>query len=322
MDTLVIIPDWGRLKRVGAESHLQARAPGRPSANGSGPERWELIDWRTHQSWVSIEGHAINTIQLGEGPAILFIHGLSGCWPNWLEQLCPFATTNRVIAVDLPGFGHSPGSGGEISMEGYARLLDGLLAHLGLARATVVGNSMGGLIAAEMAAAYPERVERLVLISAAGMSTYRDRLTRRTMPAVRRLDRLLALGAAWSAANSDSITRRPRGRELALKGVMRHPARLSPQLAAEQVRGAGTDGFIGALEAIVEYDVRDRLPLISCPTLIVWGTNDRLISVRDAERFAAGIKGSRRVIYADTGHTAMLERPREFNRLLREFLDG
>ena len=68
--------------------------------------------------------------------------------------------------------------------------------------------------------------------------------------------------------------------------------------------------------------MRDRLPLISCPTLIVWGTNDRLISVRDAERFAAGIKGSRRVIYADTGHTAMLERPREFNRLLREFLDG
>ena len=165
----------------------------------------------------------INTIQLGEGPAILFVHGLSGCWPNWLEQLCPFAATNRVIAVDLPGFGHSPGSGGEISMEGYARLMDGLLAHLGIARATVVGNSMGGLIAAEMAAAHPDRVERLVLISAAGMSTYRDRLTRRTMPAVRRLDRLLALAAAWSAANSDSITRRPRGRELALKGVMRHP---------------------------------------------------------------------------------------------------
>jgi pimeloyl-ACP methyl ester carboxylesterase len=311
-----------RLKRVGAEHHLQSPAHDRPATNGSGPPRWEQVDWRAHQSWVSIEGHAINTIQLGDGPAILFIHGLSGCWANWLEQLCPFAATNRLIAVDLPGFGHSPGFGGEISMEGYARLMVGLLSELGIARASVVGNSMGGLIAAELAAAHPDRVERLVLISAAGMSTYRDRLTRSTLPAVRRLDRLLALGAAWSAANSDSITRRPRLRELALKGIMRHPSRLSPQLAAEQVRGAGTDGFLGALDAIIEYDVRDRLPLISCPTLIVWGTNDRLISVRDAERFAAAIKGSRRVIYADTGHTAMLERPHQFNRLLREFLDG
>jgi pimeloyl-ACP methyl ester carboxylesterase len=271
---------------------------------------------------VTVEGRQLNTIQLGEGPAILFIHGLSGCWGNWLEQLCPFAVSNRLIAVDLPGFGHSPGSGGEISMEGYAEMMAGLLTVLGIARATVIGNSMGGLIAAEMTASHPDMVERLVLISAAGMSTYRGRLTRRTMPAVRRVDRLLALGAAWASANSDSITRRPHLRELALKGVVRHPGRLTPQLAAEQVRGAGTDGFLAALEAILDYDVRDRLPLISCPTLIVWGSNDRLISVRDAERFAKGIKGSRRVIYADTGHMAMLERPRQFNRLLREFLDG
>ncbi len=307
---------------MGAEPDLHAQGDVASSTNGSRPEGWERVDWRTHQSWVSVEGHEINTIQLGEGPAILFVHGLSGCWANWLEQLCPFAASNRVIAVDLPGFGHSPGFGGEISMEGYARLMDGLLAELGIARATVVGNSMGGLIAAELTAAYPDRIGHLVLISPAGMSTYRDRLTRGTMPAMRRLDRLLALAAAWSAANSDSITRRPRLRELALKGVMRHPSRLTPQLAAEQVRGAGTEGFLGALEAIIEYDVRDRLALIACPTLIVWGTNDRLISVRDAERFGAAIKGSRRVIYADTGHVAMLERPRQFNRLLREFLDG
>jgi pimeloyl-ACP methyl ester carboxylesterase len=307
---------------MGAKPQLEALTGGTSSGNGSGPEPWEQIDWRTRQSWVNVDGHAINTIQLGEGPAILFIHGLSGSWPNWLEQLCPFAASNRVIAVDLPGFGHSPGSGGEISMEGYARLMAGLLAELGIARATIVGNSMGGLIAAEMAAAYPDLIERLVLVSPAGMSTYRDRVTSRTMPLLRRLDRLLALGAAWTAANSDSITRRPRLRELSLKGIARHPGRLTPQLAAEQVRGAGTDGFLGALEAIIDYDVRERLVLISCPALIVWGRNDRLISVRDAGRFAAGIRGSRRVVYADTGHVAMLERPSEFNRLLREFLDS
>ena len=306
---------------MGADPH-QHVAPGGTSANGAGPESWEQIDWREHQRWVHVGPHAVNTIELGRGPAILFVHGLSGCWPNWLEQLAPFSATNRVIAVDLPGFGHSPGHAGEISMEGYAELLDGLLGELGVEQATVLGNSMGGLITAELAAAHPERVEAIVLISPAGMSTYANRLTSRTMPFLRRLERVLALGAAWSAANSDTITRRPRLRAVALNGVIRHPSRLSPQLAAEQVRGAGTDGFLTALEAILDYDIRPRLSAISCPALIVWGAEDRLITVRDAELFAAGIAGSRKVVYPDTGHMAMLERPREFNELLRQFLDG
>ncbi len=306
---------------MGAEPH-QHFAPGEASANGAGQEPWEQIDWREHQRWVRVGPHVLNTIELGRGPAILFVHGLSGCWPNWLEQLSPFSATNRVIAVDLPGFGHSPGQAGAISMEGYAELLDGLAGELGVARATVLGNSMGGLIAAELAAAHPERVEGIVLVSPAGMSTYANRLTSSSMPFVRRLERVLALGAAWTAANSDSITARPRLRAAALGGVIRHPSRLSPQLAAEQVRGAGTDGFLRALEAILEYDVRPRLSAISCPALIVWGAEDRLITVRDAELFAAGITGSRLVVFPDTGHMAMLERPHEFNALLREFLDG
>jgi pimeloyl-ACP methyl ester carboxylesterase len=310
------------LNAVAGEQSDQTVPPAAHSANGTGPERWEQIDWRRHQRWVSIDGHPLNTIELGSGPPILFIHGLSGCWGNWLEQISPFSASNRVIAVDLPGFGHSPGHGGEISMEGYAELLDALLGTLGAERATVVGNSMGGLIAAELAASHPERVERLVLISAAGLSTYRNRLTSRAIPFVRRLDRVLALGAAWSAANSDELTRRPRLRRLALAGVVRHPESLSPQLAAEQVRGAGTDGFLGALEAILEYDVSPRLGSIACPALIVWGTEDRLIPVADAQRFADGIRGSVKVLYPDTGHMAMLERPAEFNPLLRGFLDS
>jgi pimeloyl-ACP methyl ester carboxylesterase len=307
---------------MGAEPELSALKPERSSANGSGPASWESVDWRTHQRWVNVAGQTLNTIELGQGPAILFVHGLSGCWPNWLEQLTPFAASNRVIAVDLPGFGHSPGSADGISMAGYAAVLDGLLAELGATRAAVVGNSMGGLIACELAAAYPARVEKLVLVSPAGMSTYANRVTARSVPLLRRLDRGLALAMAWSAANSEAITRRPRLRALALGGVVRHPERLSPQLAAEQVRGAGTDGFLAALEAVIAYDVRPRLAEISCPTLIVWGRDDRLIPVSDAELFAAGIGGSRKVIYPDTGHMAMLERPRDFNPLLRDFLDA
>ncbi|HYM55561.1 MAG TPA: alpha/beta hydrolase, partial [Solirubrobacteraceae bacterium] len=92
-------------------------------------------------------------------------------------------------------------------------------------------------------------------------------------------------------------------------------------LAAEQIRGAGTPGFMQALQAVLEYDVRDRLPEIACPTLIVWGDRDRLITVRDADLFAQLIPDSRKVVFADTGHMAMLERPAAFNALLEDFLE-
>src|SRR6478672_10595689 len=86
-----------------------------------GRARWLDIDWRDHQRWVIVGGRPVNTIDLGTGPALLFVHGLSGSWPNWLEQLPVFAGERRVIALDLPGFGHSPMPRAEISMSGYAR---------------------------------------------------------------------------------------------------------------------------------------------------------------------------------------------------------
>ncbi len=280
---------------------LEDRPPLAPTA---GEADWRSVDWRPHQRWEIVEGRPVNTIQLGSGPPLVFVHGLSGCWPNWLEQLAVFAPDHRVIALDLPGFGHSPGEAGEVSMHGYAELLETLLAQLGIERPTVIGNSMGGLIAAELAASFPDRVERLVLVSPAGISTYRNRLTTRVMPAITRLQQVLALGAAWTASHADAP----------------HPSRLPPPLAAEQLRGAGTDGFLSALEAILDFDLRPRLPLISCPTLVVWGTKDRLITVADAARFAEAIPGARKVIYEDTGHMAMLEQPALFNALLRDFL--
>jgi pimeloyl-ACP methyl ester carboxylesterase len=269
---------------------------------------------------VTVEGGPVNTIELGEGSPVVFVHGLSGSWQNWLEQLPVLAREHRVVAVDLPGFGYSPMPREEISIAGYARLLDGLLGELGIAAAAVVGNSMGGFIGAELAIAFPQRVERLVLVSAAGLSTHNDPRTVHAMPALVRLQRIIAAGAAWLASKSEEVVRRPRLREATMNLVVRHPSRLPAVLAAEQLRGAGKPGFIPALEALIGYDVRDRLPEIACPTLIVWGDHDRLITVRDADVFEELIGDSRKVIFEDTGHMAMLERPEAFNELLSGFL--
>lgn len=307
--------------------------PGAPPAYGpQGRSPWLDVDWRAHQRWITVNGSPINVIELGEGPALLFVHGLSGSWPNWLEQLPVFAGANgdagvlpgsgahRVIAPDLPGFGRSPMPPEPISISGYARTLDALLDALGVSSAAVVGNSMGGFTAAELAINFPERVERLVLVSPAGLSTYHDPRGTRALPRLRRAERVIAACTGWVASHSETVARRPALRNATLGMVAAHPSRLPAALAAEQLRGSGKPGFIQGLQANLEYDFRHRLPEIACPTLIVWGDHDRVITPRDAERFAELIPGSRKVVFEDTGHVAMLERPAEFNALLAEFL--
>ena len=310
---------------------LPREADGSPSAYGpNGRSAWLDVDWRKHQRWLVIDGQPVNTLELGPEHAeetdgrqpLLFVHGLSGSWPNWLEQLPVFAAERRVVTLDLPGFGHSPMPKEKISIAGYARLLDRLLGELGVDAAAVVGNSMGGFIGAELAISYPQRVERLALVSAAGISTASQAQpgTARAVPALRRLERVLAASSAWVASKSDTAARRARLRELLLSVVVRHPDRLPAPLAAEQLRGAGKPGFLQGLQAVLDYDIRERLPEIACPTLIVWGDRDRLITVRDADVFAQLIPNSRKVIFADTGHMSMLERPAAFNALLEDFL--
>jgi pimeloyl-ACP methyl ester carboxylesterase len=297
--------------------------PAKDLYRSSGPEgrsSWLDVDWREHQRWVTVAGTPLNTIDMGEGPAIVFVHGLSGSWPNWLEQLPVFARDHRVIAMDLPGFGHSPMPREKITISAYARILDELLENLGVSAAALVGNSMGGFVSTELAIAFPQRVERLVLVSAAGISTYRHPGVERAWPYLRRLAPMVALYTGWTAAQSDWVTRRPGLRNLTLGLVTRHPGRLPAALAAEQLRGAGKPGFMQALQANIDYPIEERLPEIACPTLIVWGAEDKVIPVADADVFERLIPNSRKVIFEDTGHVAMLERPASFNELLSEFV--
>jgi pimeloyl-ACP methyl ester carboxylesterase len=318
---------------VDSRSRRDVRVPaGEAAAYGPvGRSAWLDVDWRTHQRWITIDGQPVNTIELGRDPLggatpsaaaqpIVFVHGLSGCWANWLEQLPVLARERRVVTLDLPGFGHSPMPSQQISMSGYARLLDRLLGELGIDAAVVVGNSMGGFIAAELAIAFPQRVERLVLISAAGISTTGHPGSLRAVPTLRRLETVLAATGGWVASKSDTVARRARLRDAALYVVARHPSRLPAALAAEQIRGAGKPGFLQALQAVLDYDIRERLPEIACPTLIVWGDGDRLITVKDADVFEELIPDSRKVIFEDTGHMTMLERPAAFNALLKDFI--
>jgi pimeloyl-ACP methyl ester carboxylesterase len=285
-----------------------------------GRSEWMDIDWNEHLRWVRVQDRWMNVLDYGSGPPLIFIHGLSGCWQNWLENIPHFAHDHRVIAIDLPGFGQSEMPAEDISISGYADTIDALMTELGIDSAPIIGNSMGGFIGAELAIQHPARVERLVLVAAAGLSIEYIR-TERTQGLRHQAENVAFFYLGWLASRSHIVATRRRLRSALLLLVAAHPAKLPPALTIEQVAGSGKPGFSDALDAMCSYPLRDRLEKISCPTFIVWGDKDRLVPVKDAAVFEKLIPDARAVIYKDTGHVTMMERPARFNADVQAFLE-
>ena len=294
-----------------------ARRAGQGYGETAEPD-WRSIDWSQHLRRVDVGGTPVNYVDLGAGERepIVFVHGLGGQWQNWLENLPRAALERRVIALDLPGFGRTPMPKDKITIPGYGRCVDALCEKLELGRVDIVGNSMGGYIAAEVAIQFPRRIDQLVLVSAAGITS--ADIARQPIYTAGRLATTLT---AQFAPRHRAIASRRKTRHLALAWVARHPSLLRADLAYEGFfKGTGKPGFEAALRANLEYDFRDRLPDIRQPTLIVWGEKDSIIPVRDAHEFERLIPDSRKVVMKDTGHIPMAERPGAFNNVMMDFL--
>jgi pimeloyl-ACP methyl ester carboxylesterase len=279
---------------------------------------WRSVDWSSHLHRVRIGDDEINYVDIGEGEdtPVVFVHGLGGQWQNFIENIPRVAAERRVLAPDLPGFGGSAmPADEEISIQGYGRVVQRFLEELELEKVVLVGNSMGGFITAEVTIQDPERVERLVLISAAGLTSSNVYEAPTAM-----IGRVAQAITAATAAGHKRMARRPRSRHVALALVARHPSRLKSDAAWEGLmKGADKPGFRAALMASVQYDYRDRLGEIRCPTLILWGENDSVITVDDAHEYERLISDSRKTVMEDTGHVPMFERPRAVNDVLLEF---
>jgi pimeloyl-ACP methyl ester carboxylesterase len=303
-----------------APARYRARAGAGDDYGVTDPPDWRTIDWAEHLHSVEIDGRRVDYVDIGDqGQArpIVFIHGLGGQWQNWLENIPRFAQERRVIAVDLPGFGTSEMPRERISIERYGRTVAELCERLELAPVVLVGNSMGGFVAAEVAIRRPDITERLMLVAAAGVS--QADLSARPIKVGAKA---IALLTTSTLSQLRPAARRPRARHWFLSLVVRHPGALRADLAFEGLlKGSGKPGFEDALMANLSYDFRDRLPQIGCPTLILWGEKDALIPVRDAERFRELIPGARKVLLRDTGHLPMVERPPTFNAELARFLE-
>jgi pimeloyl-ACP methyl ester carboxylesterase len=294
--------------------------PGADSTYADGDDQsWMDVDWPALSRDIEVDGRLVHVVDTGgDKPPLLFLHGLGGVWQNWLLNIAHFKDTHRCVTFDLPGFGQSEMPEGELSIHAFAKTADAVCRELGVENPVVIGNSMGGFVGAELALSFPTRVAKLVLVSAAGLST--EYIKR---------EPVLAVARAWAAlttragATANTVIRRPRLRRVALQLVVRYPERLSVPLTTELVLGAGSPGFNEAFRELLSYSFRDKLDRITVPVLIVWGRNDMLVPVDDAAAFEHLIgENAHAVVFDDTGHLAMLERPRRFNELLAGFIAG
>lgn len=298
----------------------QVSDAGAPGLAGASHSAWASIDWREHLHSVAVDGRQVNYCDYGPTataarPPLVLIHGLGGCWQNWLENIPDFGRDRRVLAFDLPGFGHSQMPTGEISISLFGHTVDALCHRLEIDTVDAAGHSMGGFSAAELAIAFPTRVRHLVLVAAAGISSVNA-----PRGPTMRFAKLTRLATPVVKSQRVAIATRPRARAAALRGVVRHPEQLSPEMAYELMLGAGRPGFLPSLDALLGYDFRHRLPEVQAPTLVVWGDRDLVVPVRDADEYVRLIPNARKVIFPDCGHMPLLEQPEHFNQEVRDFL--
>jgi pimeloyl-ACP methyl ester carboxylesterase len=268
----------------------------------------------------TVHGSSIAYVEAGEGPVLLLVHGMGGNFENWREAIGPLARHHTVIAPDLPGHGASAPCGGDYSLGALASGLRDLLIALGHERATLVGHSLGGGIAMQLAYQFPEIVERLVLVSSGGLG-----------PEVSPVLRAAALPGAdlfiSATAGPGKRVGAAIGRGLAAVGLRPNAD------VAEIARGYATlddperrAAFLATLRAVVgaggqRVDANDRLYLAEAvPVLIVWGRRDSIIPVRHGEDAHRAIPGSRLEVFDDVGHLPQLEAPGRFVAALERFL--
>ena len=263
----------------------------------------------------TVEGHRLRYVRSGSGPAVVLVHGFGSSLYTWKDVIPALAASHDVVALDLPGFGESD-QPADLSFEDFPRAVVGLMDALGIARATLVGNSMGGATAAVVAARHPDRVTALVLIDAAGFN-----LAPSEHPGMVRLtESSLAPVLSLSPGKRLMV-------ESSLRQVFHDPAKVTPERLSEYLHAALRPGTLPAIRSL-GASLRERsdvvqaaLPRIQAPTLVLWGDDDRWIPIAHADRFVAAIPGARKVVIRACGHVPQEEKPEEVARLLLEFLE-
>jgi pimeloyl-ACP methyl ester carboxylesterase len=269
---------------------------------------------------ISLHGHRVNFSIAGQGPAVVLIHGVAGRAAQWDKTVQLLAEHHTVVAPDLLGHGDSAKPRGDYSLGAHASGIRDLLVALKIERASIVGHSLGGGIAMQLAYQFPERCERLVLVSSGGLGGEVHALLRAaTLPGS---EFVLPLLAHPRVVDIASVIPRALGwLGLRTRVDLEEMARGYQSLSNAEARSA----FIHTLRGVIDptgqrINASDRLYLASkMPSLIVWGCRDRIIPVEHAQPAHNAMPGSRLELFEEAGHFPHLDDPLRFTRTLEAF---
>jgi len=273
---------------------------------------------------LSIHGHRVAFRSAGEGPVVLLVHGMAGTSATWTHVLPALAQRFTVVAPDLLGHGESgKPRRGEYSLGAHANVLRDLLNVLGHERATFVGQSLGGGVAMQMSYQFPERCERLVLVSSGGLGREVNVILRAlTFPGAEYAFPLICTPRLRDAGNA--IASWLRGAGLRAAPAVEEMWRSYASLADADTRRA----FFRTLHAVIDLGGQavsaiDRLYLASqVPTLIVWGADDAIIPASHAVAANEAMPGSHLVVFDGVGHYPHCEDPERFVQVLIDFIES
>jgi pimeloyl-ACP methyl ester carboxylesterase len=260
---------------------------------------------------VVVGGQRLRYVRRGSGPPVVLVHGFASSIYTWSEVIPRLAKGHDVIAVDLPGFGGSDVPD-HFDPEAWSSLLAGLLDALDVPRASLAGNSLGGALCAVTAARWPERVERLVLLDAAG---YNLALERRPW--------LLRVMGKAPGGLLDALPQRPLMRQ-GLRQVFHDDGKVTSERVEEYLAPMARPGARAASRRLLTSGATFGLPelvkRVKAPTLVIWGAHDTWIPPADADLFVRDLPGARKVVIEACGHVPQEEKPEEVARLMDEFI--
>jgi pimeloyl-ACP methyl ester carboxylesterase len=271
---------------------------------------------------IVLHGHRASYRLAGSGPALVLLHGIAGSSDTWRAVMPHLAERYTVLAPDLIGHGASGKPDGDYSLGAYASSVRDLMDALGIRRATLLGHSLGGGVALQFAYQFPERCERLVLVSSGGLG--------RELHAVLRAGVLPGADTIlpWlCVAGRQSVGR-------LADALGRFGLRAGPDLEETWRSFVGLEepgarrAFLHTVRGLVDLrgqrvTATDRLALAGAvPVLIVWGEKDPLIPVAHARETHARLPGSRLEVFAESGHFPHLDEPERFTATLFDFLRG
>jgi pimeloyl-ACP methyl ester carboxylesterase len=250
----------------------------------------------------------------GDGPPLVLLHGVGTSRVVWRRAMPLLAARWHVVAPDLPGFGASPPAGRGFALDRVVDVLAEALAADLERPFDLLGNSLGGAVALELAARHPRLVRRLVLAAPAGLTPMREPVP------------LLAgrVGSALIAARRVAgapLAGNGLARRLLLFGTVADPAAVPAEEARRMVRGSSGSVRVGAaITTVAAADLRHRLPALEMPVAFLWGARDRVMPVSALPGLRALAPGAPAEVIAGAGHVPQVERPREFAAAVERLL--